>query len=71
LQRHGGRLRENNCTLEDILRFRPATRTFEVDSRRRASNAVVDKLFEELREGIRAPPRGVDGNGVNGTRRAD
>jgi len=36
------------------LRSCPAIRTAEVDSRRRASHAFVDKLFEELRERIRA-----------------
>jgi hypothetical protein len=31
----------------------PGTRTAEVDSRRRASHAFVDKRLEELREGMR------------------
>jgi hypothetical protein len=34
----------------------------EVDSRRRALHAFVDKLLEELREGLCAPVRGVDGS---------
>jgi hypothetical protein len=35
-------------------RMVPSSRTAEVDFPRRASHCFVDKLLEELREGIRA-----------------
>src|SRR6476646_8885725 len=46
-----------------------AIRTAEVDSRRLASRAFVDKLLEELREGMRALCVGGNGN-MNAARRA-
>ena len=39
--------------LDDVLQFRDVARPL-VDSRRRASQAFVDKILEELREGVRA-----------------